>query len=65
MNVEFVKGFVKSKKGKTMIAGAVGAAILHFFPGSADVISEWAHIIADIFTETADKVDPVVLQPPQ
>lgn len=56
MNIQFVKDFVKTKKGKTMIAGAIGSAVLFFFPSSADVIAEWANVIAEILTNTADKV---------
>ena len=65
MNIQFVKDFVKTKKGKTMIAGAIGSAILYFFPGSADAIAEWANVLAEIFTATADKVDPAAVQPTQ
>lgn len=62
MNKQLIKDFVKSKKGKTMIAGAIGAAVLHFFPGSTDAIAEWTHVLAEIFTEAADKVDPVIIK---
>lgn len=58
MNLTVVKDFVKSKKGKTMIAAAIGAAVLHFFPESKDAIAQWADVIADVLTGVADKVDP-------
>lgn len=64
MNIDFLKEFAKSKKGKTMIAAAVGAVVLHFFPGSADAIAEWAKVIAEILTGAADKVDPAVVTQP-
>lgn len=67
MNMQPVKDFAKSKKGKTMIAGAIGAAVLYFFPGAAAEVGQWADVIAEILTGVADKVDPAaaatVVQP--
>lgn len=58
MNLEPVKNFVKTKKGKGMIAALIGAAVLHFFPGAAVEIGQWADVLAEVLTGVADKVDP-------
>lgn len=58
MKLDLVKEFVKSKKGKAMIAAAIGAAVLHFFPESKDAVAQWADVIAEVLTGVADKVDP-------
>lgn len=58
MDFEFIKEFAKTKKAKAMIAAAVGAALLHFFPGSADTIAQWSDTAAEILTGVSDKVHP-------
>lgn len=54
--------FLKTKKAKAMVGGAiitgVSAAIIHFFPGSADTVAEWLDFLAEIATGVSDKVTP-------
>lgn len=67
MNIDVVKDFVKSKKGKAMIIAVVGGVVLHFFPGASGEVAQWSAIVADVLTGVADKVDPAaaatVIQP--
>lgn len=48
---EVAKGFLKTKKGMTVVAGGIVAAVGFLFPESAG----W---IADVLAEAADKLQP-------
>lgn len=60
MKLDIVKNIVKTKKGKAAIIAIISGGILHFFPGSADVIAQIANILAEILTGVADNVEPII-----
>lgn len=57
MNLTVIKEFAKSKKGISLIAGGIAAAVVFFFPDSKDFIVE-------LLNGVVDKIDPITATAP-